>query len=84
MAFARRQYMAKHFAPAHRVAGTLALGLGYAIRSIAPGRGPDDRRRRASARSALATLIGLVPPPFGFPSSRGSVSATHEDAPLEL
>jgi hypothetical protein len=69
MAFARRQYMAKHFAPVERVAATFALGLGYAIRSIAPGRGPHDRCRRAAARSALGTLLGLVPPPFGYPSS---------------
>ena len=36
MAFARRQYMAKHFRPLQRAAGTLALGLGYAIRSVSP------------------------------------------------
>jgi hypothetical protein len=69
MAFARRQYFAKHFAAVDRVMATLALGLGYAIRSIGPGRGLDDRRRRAAARAALATLLGLVPPPFGYPSS---------------
>ena len=39
MAFARRQYMAKHFSRAHRAAGTAALALGYAIRSVSPGRG---------------------------------------------
>ena len=77
MVFARRQYMAKHFAPAQRVAGTLSLALGAAIRCFWPGRGPADRRRRASARSALATLLGLAPPPFGYPSSRRtSTSAT--------
>jgi GT2 family glycosyltransferase len=65
MAFARRQYMAKHFGPVRRVAGTLALGLGYAIRSIVPGSGPERHRRRAFARTALATLLGLVAPPFG-------------------
>jgi GT2 family glycosyltransferase len=70
MAFARRQYAVKHFVPIHRAAATLALGLGYAIRSILPGRGVNDGRRRASARSALATLVGLSPPPFGSPSSR--------------
>jgi GT2 family glycosyltransferase len=70
MAFARRQYMAKHFGPAHRAAGTVALALGYALRSIFPGRSPNRRHQRASARSALATLLGLTPPPFGDPSSR--------------
>ena len=56
MAFARRQYMEKHFAPVHRVAGTLALGLGYAIRSISPGRGQEGHaptgRRALRARDA--------------------------------
>ncbi len=70
MAFARRQYMRKHFGPAHRAAGTVALALGYAIRSVSPGRTPSRRRRRASARSALTTLLGLAAPPFGDPSSR--------------
>jgi GT2 family glycosyltransferase len=70
MAFARRQYMAKHFGRAHRTAGTLALAVGYAMRAISPGRSPDRRKRRASARTALATLLGLTPPPFGDGSSR--------------
>jgi GT2 family glycosyltransferase len=69
-AFARRQYMAKHFAPLHRAAGVAAFGLGYLLRSIAPGRGPDARGRRSSARSALATILGLAPPPFGYPSAK--------------
>jgi GT2 family glycosyltransferase len=64
IAFARLQYMSKHFTPAHRLAGTLALGLGAAIRSIWPGRSSDDRRRRTSARSSLATLLGVAAPPF--------------------
>jgi GT2 family glycosyltransferase len=68
MAFARRQYMAKHFGSAHQVAGTMALGLGYVIRSIIPGRDPGARKRRASARSALLTLVGLASSPFGSPS----------------
>jgi GT2 family glycosyltransferase len=69
MAFARRQYMTKHFGFAHRAAGTAALALGYAIRSVSPGRSENRRHRRASARTALATLLGLTPPPFGDPSS---------------
>jgi N-acetylglucosaminyl-diphospho-decaprenol L-rhamnosyltransferase len=69
MAFARRQYMLKHFGLTHRAAATTALALGYAIRSISPGRSPGRRRRRASARAALATLLGLTPPPFGDQSS---------------
>jgi len=81
MAYARRQYMEKNFTPAHRAAGTLALGLGAAIRSIWPGRGPDHRRRRASARSSLTTLLGFTPAPFGSPSSgQGGTSATDDEA----
>ena len=68
MAFARRQYMTKHFSRPHRIAATTAIGLGYALRSVKPGRAQDARRRRASARTALATLVGLAPPPFGDPS----------------
>ena len=34
IALARQQYMPRHFATAHRPAGILALGLGYAIRSV--------------------------------------------------
>jgi GT2 family glycosyltransferase len=64
-AFARRQYMAKHFGLAHRVAGTLAIGLGYALRSVSPGRGSDGHRRRAAARAALLTVLGLARSRFG-------------------
>ena len=32
-------------------------------------RGPDARRRRSASRSALTTLLGLTPPPFGDPST---------------
>jgi GT2 family glycosyltransferase len=81
MAFSQRQYMAKHFSRPHRLAGTLALGIGYVVRSIPSGRGQHDRRRRASARSALAVLLGFVPPPFGYPSSRSGIeSASHGEA----
>ena len=69
MAHARRQYMTKHFTPFHRFAATVALGIGYALRSIKPGRGAAAPARRASSRAALSTLIGLKPPPFGAHSS---------------
>jgi len=64
MAFARRQYMTKHFGRVHRVAGTVALGFGYAVRSLSPSRGREAARRRAVARAALWTLLGLTAPPF--------------------
>ena len=80
MAFARRQYMAKHFSRWHRIAGIVALGLGYALRSGKPGRGPDARRRRSSSRSALTTLLGLRPPPFGYPSAgRGETEGADDE-----
>jgi hypothetical protein len=62
--------MTKHFGPTRRVAATAALALGYALRSISPGRSTSRRDRRASARTALGTLLGLTPPPFGDPTSR--------------
>jgi GT2 family glycosyltransferase len=75
MAFARRQYMAKHCSRASRVAGIAALALGYGLRSIKPGRGTDARRRRSASRSAFAALLGLTPPPFGHPST--DIGETH-------
>jgi GT2 family glycosyltransferase len=65
MALSRRQYMAKHFSPVHRLAGTVALGLGYALRALTPGRGSDRARERLYARCAFLTTFGLRPPPFG-------------------
>lgn len=59
-AFAKRQYMEKHFSRPRLVAATGALGLGYAIRAVL-SRNPA---RRSSARAALATLFGLRAPPF--------------------
>jgi GT2 family glycosyltransferase len=80
MAFARRQYMEKHFVPVRRLAGMLALGLGYAVRSIAPGGSPERRRRRASARSALTTLFGLTPPPFDGSDTQRATPAARLDS----
>lgn len=63
-AYSKRQYFRKHLSPAHRLAATAGLALGYSIRS-AFGRGGPGRRE--SARAALATLFGRRPPPFGAP-----------------
>ncbi len=76
MAFARRQYMRKHFSPPHRLAATAAVGLGFALRALKPGRDVEVRRRRASARAALLTLVGLAPPPF----TRPTTGPAHEPA----
>jgi hypothetical protein len=72
-AFSRIQFARKHFSPGHRAAYAGALGLGYAVRSVTPGR--DRAARRVAARAALRTLVGFDPPPFGQTRSR-------QDAPL--
>jgi len=70
-AIARRQYMKKHFSPAHRFVGTIALGLGYALRATVPdGAAEADYGRRAAARTALGALVGRIPPPFGRPPAQ--------------
>ena len=61
-AFAKRQYLEKNLSPAHRLAATGALALGYSLRSVVAN-GPAGRRE--SERAALATLLGRRPPPFG-------------------
>ena len=63
-AFSKRQYFRKHLSPAHRVAATGALTLGYGLRAIVGGQTSGQRQ---SSRAALATALGLRPPPFGLP-----------------
>jgi hypothetical protein len=63
-AFSKRQYIEKHLSPLHGLAAKAALVLGYTLRSVL---GRKDRGRQASSRAALATLLGLRPPPFGEP-----------------
>ena len=59
-AYARRQYMQKHFAPVHRALALSAFALGHGIRAAL-----GSPERRLSSRAALRTLAGLEPPPFG-------------------
>jgi GT2 family glycosyltransferase len=63
-AFSKRQYIEKHLSPLHRLAAKAALALGYMLRSVLGGK---DTGRQASSRAALATFLGLRPPPFGEP-----------------
>jgi len=63
-AYARRQYISKHFSPAHRLAATSALALGYGLRAVAWRSEPEQRE---CARVAFSTLLGRKPPPFGEP-----------------
>jgi GT2 family glycosyltransferase len=67
-AFARRQYMAKHYPPLRRLAGLAACALGYALRAALGGRDRAlAREQRAASRAALAVLFGKAPPPFRRP-----------------
>ena len=67
-AYARRQYMQKHFSPVHRALGLSAFALGHVARAALGSREPAGRReRKLASRSALRTLAGLQPPPFGEP-----------------
>jgi GT2 family glycosyltransferase len=65
-AYARRQYMYKHMGMVQRSLCTAALALCYARRAFdSLARDDDARSRRAAARTALRTLMGMAPPPFG-------------------
>jgi len=64
-AYACRHYAAKNFSPVHRALFIAAVGLRYATRSVLPGGSDDRRRRRRASRTALATLAGFKPPPYG-------------------
>jgi N-acetylglucosaminyl-diphospho-decaprenol L-rhamnosyltransferase len=67
-AYARRQYIHKHFSPLHRVLAIASIALGHALRGALGGHDTRMRaERRAASRLALRTLIGLEPPPFGPP-----------------
>jgi GT2 family glycosyltransferase len=65
-AFAKRQYFEKNLPPVHRLSATAALVFGHTLRSVLGG---GDPKRQESSRAALATLLGLRPPPFGEPPS---------------
>ena len=67
-AFARRQYMEKHYSKPHLAAGLAATCLALSLRSVFGGRDrARNQQRRAANRAALAVLLHLRPPPFGPP-----------------
>ena len=67
-AFARRQYIAKHFWGPRAALAFAAFALGHALRALYGARSREQRRaRRAASLAALRTLFGLDPPPFGKP-----------------
>jgi GT2 family glycosyltransferase len=69
-AFSRRQYLEKNAGLIEQLLCMGGLGLGYAIRAVAPVSRNDARERRRAARSALLTLLGKRPPPFGQPPAQ--------------
>jgi GT2 family glycosyltransferase len=84
LAFARRQYMEKHFSRAHRATALAALGLGYALRAVLGGSDDVSRSRRASARAALAALTGAALPPFGEPPGQAvTISSGNSPRPTD-
>lgn len=67
-AFARRQYMSKHFSGVPRVLAMTSFALGLALRAAIGARQGDARRaRRAASVAALRTFLGFAPPPFRQP-----------------
>ena len=65
-AFARKQYLNKHFPTGRRLACTGALWLRHGLRAIPIGRDRHHARRRSEAsRQAIRVLAGASPPPFG-------------------
>jgi GT2 family glycosyltransferase len=76
-AYARRQYIAKHFSRPRAATAIAAYALGHVARAAYGAGGREKRRaRRAASVSALRTLFGLDPPPFADPPE-------HAVAPLE-
>jgi GT2 family glycosyltransferase len=78
-AYARRQYLSKHYGPIGMAVGIGALTLRYAFRAIGGGRDKEvNQARRAASRNAVATLFGLKEPPFG-PPPRQAVSIVGDE-----
>ena len=74
-AFARKQYLDKHFSSGSRLACTGALWLRHGLRAIPVGRDRQHARLRSEAsRRALRVLAGASPPPFGQPPPTAMIS----------
>jgi len=77
-AFARRQYLEKHFTPGKRAACLSALYLRHILRALPVGRDREHATARSrAAREALRVLRGATPPPFGDPP-RAAIATRHE------
>jgi hypothetical protein len=60
----RMMYAGKHFSPMHRFAYIGAITLGQVRRAVYPGRGEQQRQKRAASRQVLATMMGRRRVPF--------------------
>jgi N-acetylglucosaminyl-diphospho-decaprenol L-rhamnosyltransferase len=68
IAYAYRQYFAKHLSPAHRGAAVTSLTLGYALRALAfRARRPSEPEAPRAMHAALSTLVGRVGAPYEPP-----------------
>ncbi len=80
-AYARRQYLDKNASRIERALCLAGLSLRYTIRANAPATGDRARQRREAAKSALMTLLGKRPPPFGQPPAQAVAPRTSETSP---
>lgn len=68
-AYARGQYLRKHFSRPRSMAAVAAFALGLALRGmVTPGDATVRRARRHASRAALRALLSVTTPPFGVPS----------------
>jgi N-acetylglucosaminyl-diphospho-decaprenol L-rhamnosyltransferase len=78
-AYARRQYMEKHFTPMRRRAGLAAYALGFLLRATVGGRSREHAaEQRAASRAALRVLLGRAGAPFAEPPGQAVAPAPRE------
>lgn len=76
--YASRQYAQKHFGSIHRGLYLSAIGLRHLIRlTCTTARGGEHSALRASARQALATLIGRAGTPYREPPTTAVAPFEH-------
>jgi N-acetylglucosaminyl-diphospho-decaprenol L-rhamnosyltransferase len=74
----RIAYARKHFSRAHRALHFAVIVLALSLRSVYPARTDVARRRRRASRTALSTILGRSPVPYGAP---GKYSVAPEERP---
>jgi N-acetylglucosaminyl-diphospho-decaprenol L-rhamnosyltransferase len=66
--YTRLQYARKHFSSPHRAVYMTAVLARHAVRAAAARLEPETAHaRREAARSAVRTVLGRTPPPYGAP-----------------